>query len=364
MHSRFYLLTFLVIVLIGCDSSNTETGPGWDVVHGDSLLTRVDSIANLATPRSVVAPADTALYFVDWGMNGLHKYDPRRGYLSPGTGIGQGPGEIRDESAYFLSALGDGRIWLHDRQQRRVTLYDADLNPLEEITITGSMRSLPLRDSFLVTVPRVGEHVTDVRTLGQGKDRIEGVNSGKLRTSYPVHASERFGPLAENYALRYGPAAGCGTSVVIGFDFASALLLVHADTIKVLNPPENVPFPIHPDLSEGQARLPNWFNPKGTLDLACNTTHIYSLFSGKKVSRSKIRTLDLTGRLTSSKRAELSARTERSDRLHVYNRETETFTYEIQLPVDARQVAATDTYLYLVRHEPGGPHILKYAWTK
>ena len=146
--------------------------------------------------------------------------------------------------------------------------------------------------------------------------------------------------------------------MIVGFEFSSFLIRARKDTIDVLEPPTSVPFPVQ----EGQARLPNWFNPKGTLDLACDSSHIYSLFSGKHVSRSKVRTLDLSGRLTSTKQAELSAQTERSTHLHVYNREEGAFAYEIQLPTAARKIAVNDKYLYVLRHRPDGPHILHYSF--
>lgn len=362
--ARFYLFILLVAALIKCDSSKTRVERDWQVVRGDSLLQKVDSIGGLGNPRSLMSPTDTALYLVDWSLNGLHKYSPRTGTLSSGTGIGQGPGEIRDESAYFLAPSNDGRIWLHDRQQGRITIFDATLNPLEEITISGSMRSLPIRDSVLVTVPRVGERVVDVRTIESSQARIEGTRSDATKRAYLVSASQDFAPVGKNYALRYGPAASCENSVVVGFEFGSPLLQAKTDTIRVLEPPTSVPFPVQSDLPEGQARLPSWFNPKGTLDVACDDSHVYALFSGKRVSRSNVRTLDLSGRLTSTKRAELSARIERSRHLHVYDQRDGAFVYGIKLPVSARKIAVSDKYLYILRHRPDAPHILQYSWSQ
>ena len=356
--TRFCLFILLVSTLVGCDETETTVEGDWKVIRGDSLLQRTDSIGGLGNPRSLMSPTDTALYFIDWSLNGLHRYSTSVGTLSSGTGIGQGPGQIRDESAYFLAPLSGRRIWLHDRQQGRVTIFDAALNTLEDITISGSMRTLPVKDSLLVTVPRVGDRVVDIRPLQRSQARIEGTRPDAVQRAYSAGTSKKFEPVGQNYALRYGPSASCGGSVIVGFEFSSFLIRARKDTIDVLEPPTSVPFPVQ----EGQARLPNWFNPKGTLDLACDSSHIYSLFSGKHVSRSKVRTLDLSGRLTSTKQAELSAQTERSTHLHVYDREEGAFAYEIQLPTAARKIAVNDKYLYVLRHRPDGPHILHYSF--
>lgn len=359
-------ILFLVFIILfaGCVRSDTTDKKNWNTLKGRKVLEKKNDTSGFGNPKDFIASGDTVLYVSDWALNGLHKYDLRTGKLSQGTGIGPGPGEIRDESAYSLARLTDGRIWLHDRKQGRITLYGPDLNPVEDITISGSMRSLPLSDTLFVTVPQVGKVLAEVRTFQNRTERIKESNSPKAPGTYHSDEAEVFKAIPSNYTLKYGPAASCGKSVVIGFEFASPLIRVRKDTIDVLKgTPETIKFPVQPDLPEGQVRLPNWFNPLGTLDLACDRTHIYALFSGKGVSRSKVRRLSLTGNLTGSKRAELSARTKRTNRLHVYDRTTGTFTYEIKLPVKARQVAASKESLYLLTHEKDGPHILRYTWT-
>jgi hypothetical protein len=357
-----FLFLLAVSLLVGCGNSDQSVETNWTTKEGDNLLQEKDTLSRLGNPTEVVAAGDTVIYFADWTLNGLHKYNFHTDALSDGTGLGPAPGEIREESAYFLAHLRNDRTWLHDRKQGRITFYGSSVDAVEDITTSGTMRSLPLRDTLYVAVPRAGGVLAEVRTLRRDPGRTGGARSEVLRT-YHSDQAEVFGPIPSNYALKYGPAASCGGSVIIGFEFGSPLLRVRKDTIGLLEgPPEQIEFPDQPDRSKGQAGLPNWFNPIATLDLACDSTRIYALFSGKKVSKSKVRRLSLTGNLTSSKRAELTATTERSRRLHVYDRETGAFVHEVGLPVEARQIAAADGSLYLLTHEKNGPHIRRYAW--
>lgn len=357
-------LVLLLSILAGCGTGDSEpTGNverDWPVLSGEKRLEKVGSIDTLGNPRELMARGDSVLYLVDWAMNGLHRYDWTSGTLSEGTGIGRGPGEVRDESAYVLAPMSDGRLWFHDRQQGRITVYDASLNPIDQITLSGSLRSLPLGDSLMATVPSGGEILTSIHDLREVSLPLEAGNPETAQWTYRVEDRERFDVTIRNFAVRYGPAAACGTEVVTGFDFASPLLRIHSDSAEVLSEPERIDFPTFPDLKTGQVRLPSWFNPKGTLDLACDGSHFYALFSGRQVSREEIPTL---GNLSSSRRAELSARTERSDRLHVYDRSTGAFEHEILIPVEARRLTASDNHLYFLVHEDDGPRILRYTWT-
>ncbi len=356
-----FLLVLLLSILTGCGPTSTdETERDWSVLSGEERLEEVGSIDTLGNPRELMARTDSVLYLVDWAMNGLHRYDWSNGTLSEGTGIGPGPGEVRDESAYVLAPMTDGRIWFHDRQQGRITVYDASLKPIDQMTLSGSLRSLPLGDSLMASVPSGGEVLVNVHDLREISPPLQVANPETAKWTHRPPKRGKFEVTVRNYAVRYGPATACGSEVVTGFDFASYLLRIHSDSLEVLNEPERIDFPTFPDLEAGQVRLPSWFNPKGTLDLACDASHIYALFSGRQVSREEIPTLS---RISESKRAELSARTERSDRLHVYDRSTGAFEHEIELPVEARQLAASNDYLYLLVHEKDGPRILRYAWT-
>lgn len=303
------------------------------------------------------------MYLVDRALNGLHRYDLRTGKLSEGTGLGQGPGEVAQSGRGYLALYGGSQIWLHDTGLQRITIYDAALEPVDQMTITGSMRSLPLGDSLIANVPFGRKGIVDVL---EASKRIEGANLEETLWVYHAKEREAFEVVPNNFVLKYGPIASCGETIVTGFDFASYLLRIREDGSDLLKDgPEEIPFPPpDPDLPPERARLPNWFNPRATLDLACDETSIYALFSGKSVSRARARSLDLAGRLTRAKRAEMNARVRRSDRLHVYDRATGAFVHEVRLPVEVRQLAATKDELYLLVHEKEGPVILQYAWTE
>lgn len=156
----------------------------------------------------------------------------------------------------------------------------------------------------------------------------------------------------------------CGGEVVTAFDYASYIVRIDTEGVQVVDgAPEQIAFPVEPDLpDEPWIRIPDWFNPRGTLDVACNNNFIYALFSGDKVSRSRVKALELSGRLTATKRAELRAQIEQSDRLHVYDRDDGAFLYEVQLPVKARQLTATEDHLYLLVHREENVEILQYSW--
>ena len=349
----------LLLFLAGCANGSQESVErDWTILAGDDLLEQTGSIDELGDPRELMARGDSALYFADWALNGLHRYDWQTGELSEGTGLGQGPGEIREESNQFLAPLDDGNLWLHDQQQGRITVYNPSLEPLDQMTVSGTMRSLPLGDSLMATVPSGGEVLASVHDLSETPAPLEAADPEGAEWTYSTDEREIFEEAARNHVVKYGPATACSDEVVTGFEFASHLLRIRGDSIELLDEPEPLEFPVETDLDEGHVRRPDWFNPRATLDLACDERSIYALFSGRAVSRSDVG----MGLPSASERAELRAEIERSDRLHVYDRSTGAFELEIELPIEARQLAASENYLYLLVHEGDGPRILRYAW--
>jgi len=150
-----------------------------------------------------------------------------------------------------LAHLSNDRTWLYDRKQGRITFYSSSLDPVEDITASGTMRSLPRRDTLYVAVPRAGGVLAEVRTLRRDPGRTGGARSEVLRT-YHSDQAEVFDPIPSNYALKYGSAASFGGSVIIGFEFGSTLLRVRKDTIDLLKgTPERIEFPDQLDHSEG-----------------------------------------------------------------------------------------------------------------
>ncbi len=356
------LLVSLIVLCSGCGSNQSRS---WDVLTGKEVLEREGRMAGLGDPERFIVRGDTVMYLVDRALNGLHRYDLRTGALSEGTGLGRGPGEVAQSGRSYLAPYGrdNDQVWLHDTGLQRITIYSLSLEPVRQMTITGSMRSLPLGDSLMANVPfgRVG--IVDVRRISR---RIEGANLTDALWTYRAKKREAFEVVPNNFVLKYGPIASCGETIVSGFDFASYVLRIRESGGDLLKgAPEEIFFPPpDPDLPPERARLPTWFNPRATLDLACDEKHIYALFSGESVSRARARSLDLAGRLTEAKRAELSASVRRSDRLHVYDRATGSFVHEVRLPIEARQITATENKLYLLVHEEEGPVILQYAWTE
>jgi len=358
-------IVFLVLILImGCGSE--EPAPrDWPIRSGDDVLEHVDTVPDLGHPQDFIVLGDTTMYLVDWAINGLHRYDLQSDSLSEGTGFGQGPGEINEEANYLLASLSDRNIWLHDHGNRRITVYDRNLQPLNQTPISGALRSMPVNDSLFATIPSDGKVLGDLRSYRPDLGRIEATDTTLALWSYPTSNHEQFQEAQRNLAVQYGPMTACGGEVVTAFDYASYIVRIDTEGIQVVSgTPEQIEFPIEPDLpDEPWIRMPDWFNPRGTLDVACNNDFIYALFSGESVSRSRVRTLELSGRLTAAKRAELRAQVEQSDRLHVYDRNDGAFLYEVQLPVKARQVAATEDHLYLLVHKEESVEIVQYLWT-
>ncbi|PEN06689.1 hypothetical protein CRI93_08580 [Longimonas halophila] len=357
-------IVFLVLILImGCGSE--EPAPrDWPIHSGDDVLEHVDTVPDLGDPQDFIVLGDTTMYLVDWAINGLHRYDLQSDSLSEGTGFGQGPGEINREANYFLASLSETDIWLHDHGNRRITVYNRNLEPSNQTSISGVLRSIPVSDSTFATVPFNGDVLADLRPFRPDLDRIEAEDTTSTIWTYPVRNQDPFQEAGRNLALQYGPMTACGGEVVTAFDYASYLARIDTEGVHIMDStPEHIAFPVDPDLpDEPWVRMPNWFNPRGTLDVACNNDFIYALFSGESVSRSRVRTLDLSGRLTAAKRAELRAQIEQSDRLHVYDRDDGAFLYEVQLPVKARQVAATEDHLYLLVHKEEDVEIAQYSW--
>jgi len=359
------LLSVLIFsTVVACTDDSRGLGErDWSVIPGEDLLKEAGSIEALGDPQTLLARGDSTLYFTDWALNGLHKYDWTTNELSEGTGLGQGPGEVRNESLTFLAPLEEGDLWLHDQQQRRITVYGPSLEPRDQMAVSGTMRSLPLGDSLMASVTLGGETLVAVHDLREVPDPLEATDMRSARVTYATDEREIFEETARNHVLKYGPATACSGEVIVGFEFASYLLRVQRHGIELLEEPESLAFPVEPDLEEGQVRRPDWFNPRATLDLACNEEFIYVLFSGRAVSRSEVRSLSgLTGIPSASDRMGLRAEIERSERLHVYDRATGRFLHEIELPVEARRLAAGDDVLYLLVHEDDGPRILRYTW--
>lgn len=359
------IVLLVMILLVGCESEET-TSPDWAILAGDEVLEYVDEVPDLGDPQDFIVLGDTTMYLVDRAINGLHRSDLRSESLSEGTGFGQGPGEINKEANYLLASLSEGNIWLHDHGNRRITIYDRNLEPLNQTPISGALRSMPVNESVFATVPSDGKVLADLRSYRSDMDRIASGDTTSTVWSYPTSNQEQFQEAQRNLAVQYGPMTACGGEVVTGFDFASYLVRIGAEGVQFVDgTPEQIEFPVDPDLpDEPWIRMPDWFNPRGTLDVACNQQYIYALFSGEAVSRSRVRTLQLSGQLTAAKRAELSAQVKQSNRLHVYDREDGAFLHEIQLPVEARQIAATDNSLYLLVHSAESVDILQYAWIK
>lgn len=354
------LVASAFLLFSGCGADQSKS---WEVRSWEDVLEQVGKISELGNPEQFIVTEDTVLYLVDRALNGLHRYNLRTGELSEGTGLGQGPGEVATAGPGYLARYGSNQIWLHDTGQQQISIYNTALDLDRQMPITGSMRSLPLDDSLIANVPFGPQGLVDIR---EALAHIEGGNLEHALWVFRAAEHDVFKVVPENFLLKYGPMVSCGESVVAGFDFASYLLRIRKSGVELLKdlPSDlKIPFPPpDPDLPENYGRLPNWFHPRGTLDLACDRKHIYVLYSGKRVSRAKARSLDLAGRLTKAKRAEMNARVRQSDRLHVYERGTGTFLHEIQLPVEARKLAATRNHIYLLVHEQEGPAILRLAW--
>lgn len=165
-------IVFLVLILImGCGSE--EPAPrDWPIRSGDDVLEYVDTVPDLGDPQDFIVLGDTTMYLVDWAINGLHQYDLQSDRLSEGTGFGQEPGEINKEANYLLAPLSEGNIWLHDHGNRRITVYNHNLEPLNQTPISGAFRSMPVSDSTFATVPSSGEVLADFRSFGSNLDRI------------------------------------------------------------------------------------------------------------------------------------------------------------------------------------------------
>jgi len=358
------LSSLMFFAVTGCTADSPDLDErDWPVIPGEDLLDEAGSIDELGDPRTLLARGNSTLYFTDWALNGLHRYDWATGELSEGTGLGQGPGEIRNESLTYLAPMEEGNLWLHDQQQRRITVYGPSLEPRDQMAISGTMRSLPLGDSLMASVTLGGEILLAVHDLREVPDPLEATDMRSAKWTYATDEREFFEETARNHVLKYGPATACLGEVIVGFEFASYLLRIQRNGIELLEEPQSLVFPVEPDLDEGQVRRPDWFNPRATLDLACNEEFIYALFSGRAVSRSEVRSLSgLAGIPSASDRMALRAEIERADRLHVYDRATGRFLHEIELPVEARRLAAGDDVLYLLVHEDDGPRILRYTW--
>ena len=89
----------------------------------------------LVGPVDVKADAQGWIYIMDWRDVGLRVYDEEGKYIRTIGRKGQGPAEF--DSPTFFDLSDDGRIFLMDGRNQRITIMDMEGNPLKDFKVQG-----------------------------------------------------------------------------------------------------------------------------------------------------------------------------------------------------------------------------------
>ena len=264
---------------------------------------------------------------------------------------GRGPGEI-GERYKTVTMLNDTIISIFDKQLFRNQLFNKELELIETIQYNGeiknAMQAGPINDSTYLTVPF--ENVFEIY------DADDAVITSKLKTI--PYSEETATSALRNFLLKqYIHVRSDGEAMYCAFEYSSLILKVNRDGIVFHTlEPANYLLPYEEPEGGRIYSIPESNDyPVGALDIEVDSSYIYVLYSGKKI------TGNLFKRLFNID-VEIE-KIEHTDKVHIYDKTDGTYLNTVQLPVSAMKFDLTDQHIYLVR-TLGEPSVMLYKYAR